>query len=78
MFAPVERCWICDGATLHRHGGYRYAVYPRCPGRAPDLENSDVLQWLGRFIGLRGPGMFWMKFAVAMNSTSLRSNGTPT
>ena len=22
-------------------------------------------------------GMFWMKFAVAMNSTSLRSNGTP-
>ena len=24
-----------------------------------------------------GPGMFWMKLAVAMKSTSLRSNGTP-
>ncbi len=24
-----------------------------------------------------GPGMFWMKFAVATNITSDRSNGTP-
>jgi len=48
---PVVAPLVHDGATLHRHGGYRYAVYPRCPGRAPDLENSDVLEWLGRFIG---------------------------
>jgi Ser/Thr protein kinase RdoA (MazF antagonist) len=48
---PVVAPLAFDGATLHHHGGFRYAVYPRCPGRAPDLESSDVLQWLGRFIG---------------------------
>src|SRR4029079_14423940 len=35
---PVVAPLVHDGATLHRHRGYRYAVYPRCPGRAPDLE----------------------------------------
>jgi len=39
------------GATLHHHEDHRFAVYPRCPGRAPDLESADVLQWMGRFIG---------------------------
>jgi Ser/Thr protein kinase RdoA (MazF antagonist) len=48
---PVVAPLAFDGVTLHRHGAFRYAVYPRCPGRAPDLENNDVLQWLGRFIG---------------------------
>jgi Ser/Thr protein kinase RdoA (MazF antagonist) len=48
VVAPLA---AADGATLHHHAGHRFAVYPRCPGRAPDLESRDVLQWMGRFIG---------------------------
>ena len=48
---PVVAPLVIEGVTLHRHGEHRFAVYPRCPGRAPDLEKSDVLQWLGRFVG---------------------------
>jgi Ser/Thr protein kinase RdoA (MazF antagonist) len=40
-----------DGETLHAHGGYRYAVFPRRGGRAPDLEQPDVRERLGRFLG---------------------------
>lgn len=40
-----------DGATLHQHAGFRYAIYPRQGGRWPDLDNLDNLLWLGRFIG---------------------------
>lgn len=39
------------GLTLHTHGGYRIAVYPRCAGRAPELEQPDTLEWMGRFLG---------------------------
>ncbi|MGH8378268.1 MAG: serine/threonine protein kinase [Gammaproteobacteria bacterium] len=40
-----------DGKTLLHHAGYRYALFPRQGGRAPDLERPDQLEWLGRFIG---------------------------
>ena len=39
------------GETLHLHEGYRYALFPRRGGRAPDLENADVRERLGRFLG---------------------------
>ena len=44
------------GATLAQlnveaGGAYRYSVSARCAGRAPELEDSDTLEWLGRFIG---------------------------
>ena len=38
-------------ATLATHDGFRFAVYPRRGGRAPELEDSDTLKWMGRFIG---------------------------
>lgn len=40
-----------DGATLHEHRGFRFALFPRRPGRAPELEDFDTLRWLGRFLG---------------------------
>ncbi len=40
-----------QGATLHEHGGYRFAVFPRQAGRAPELDSPDTLRWLGRFLG---------------------------
>jgi Ser/Thr protein kinase RdoA (MazF antagonist) len=39
------------GRTLHRDGDLRFAVFPRRGGRAPNLDDRDTLQWLGRFIG---------------------------
>ena len=39
------------GATLLHHAGYRFALFPRQGGRAPDLERPEQLEWLGRFIG---------------------------
>ena len=37
--------------TLHAFGGFRFAVYPRRGGRAPELDDRDTLEWMGRFIG---------------------------
>jgi len=38
-------------ATLHHFEGYCFSVYPLRAGRAPDLENKQHLQQLGRFLG---------------------------
>ncbi len=40
-----------DGRTLHGRGSFRFALYPRRGGRAPEIEDRDVRIWLGRFIG---------------------------
>jgi Ser/Thr protein kinase RdoA (MazF antagonist) len=40
-----------DGRTLHPVDGHRVALFPRRGGRAPNLDDEDVLEWLGRFIG---------------------------
>lgn len=42
---------LADGQTLHWADGYRFAVFPRQGGRTPELDDSDTLEWLGRFIG---------------------------
>ncbi|MBB5209072.1 serine/threonine protein kinase [Chiayiivirga flava] len=36
------------GATLHRHAGYRFALFPMQGGHAPELEHRGTLQQLGR------------------------------
>jgi len=33
------------------NGPYRFGVTPRFGGRAPELEDNDTLEWIGRFIG---------------------------
>lgn len=37
--------------TLFEHNGFRFAVYPNCGGRWPELDNPDNLMWIGRFVG---------------------------
>lgn len=39
-----------DGVTLHRQGPYRFALYPCRGGHAPELDDPDQLEQLGRFI----------------------------
>lgn len=39
-----------DGRSLHRFGPFRFALFPRRGGRAPDLEDPDLLEQMGRFV----------------------------
>ena len=48
---PVVPPLVRDGRTLHAFAGFDYAVYPRCGGRAPELDDRATLEWIGRFIG---------------------------
>ena len=38
------------GATLHHAEGFDFAVSPLRGGRTPELEDLDVLEWIGRFL----------------------------
>jgi len=48
---PVVPPLIRDDGTLHRHGPYRFALYPRRGGRTPELDDPSHLEQLGRFLG---------------------------
>src|SRR5258708_11015909 len=48
---PAVPALIAGKSTLHAFGGFRFALYPRRGGRAPELDDPDTLEWLGRFIG---------------------------
>ena len=46
MVAPLR----LDGRTLHHFGGFAWAVCPRRGGRRPELDDLDVLEWIGRLL----------------------------
>jgi len=48
---PVVAPMRIDGRTLHHFGDLRFALFPRQPGRAPEFDAGQVLEWMGRFIG---------------------------
>jgi Ser/Thr protein kinase RdoA (MazF antagonist) len=48
---PVVPPASIHGHTLHVHAGYRFSVTPRRGGRPPELDDPDVLEWLGRLLG---------------------------
>lgn len=48
---PVVAPMRVAGETLHTHGGYRFALFPRQGGRAPDLEQAHHLRAIGRVLG---------------------------
>jgi len=47
---PVVAPLVFGGRTLLHHDGFRYALTPRRGGRAPSLESTEQLEWLGRLI----------------------------
>ena len=47
VVAPLER----HGTTLHRHADFDFSVSPRRGGRRPELDDPEVLEWIGRFLG---------------------------
>jgi len=48
---PVVTATAIGGNVLQEFRGFRFAVFPRRGGRAPELESPDTLEWMGRFIG---------------------------
>ena len=48
---PVVPPLNIDGNTLFEFAGYRFSLSPRRGGRAPELDNPYVLEWMGRFLG---------------------------
>jgi Ser/Thr protein kinase RdoA (MazF antagonist) len=47
---PVVPPLRINGETLHHFGGFAFSVSPRRGGRRPELEDAEVLEWIGRFL----------------------------
>ncbi|OJU87123.1 MAG: stress response serine/threonine protein kinase YihE [Burkholderiales bacterium 66-5] len=47
---PVVAPLVLHGATLRHHAGFAFSVSPWRGGRQPELDDFEVLEWLGRFI----------------------------
>ncbi|MFQ5561049.1 MAG: serine/threonine protein kinase [Nitrospinota bacterium] len=49
---PAVAPWRNDeGQTLHKYNEFRFSLYPRFAGRAPNLEKTEHLEQLGRLAG---------------------------
>ena len=47
LIAPL----VIGDETLLQHDGFRFTLFPRQGGHAPELEDKETRLWLGRFIG---------------------------
>jgi len=46
MVAPLR----LNDQTMHRFNGFRFSVSPRKGGRRPELDDWEVLEWIGRLM----------------------------
>lgn len=74
VIAPLRNA---AGETLHQHGFFRFALYPRRGGRAPELDRPDQLEVIGRFIArihLSGEsGLFQHRPEISIDSLGRES-----
>ena len=47
---PMVTPLVLEGRTLHRHAGFAFSVSPWRGGRTPELDDFEVLEWIGRFL----------------------------
>ncbi len=47
---PVVTPLVIDGKTLFAHRGFRFSVFPRQGGRAPEFAEPPILEWMGRLM----------------------------
>ncbi len=47
---PVVGPLSLNGSTLNHFGGFAFSVSPSRGGRPPELDDPDVLEWIGRFL----------------------------
>jgi len=48
---PVVAPLYLSGQSLFEYQGYRFSIFPKHGGRAPELDRPGTLEWIGRFIG---------------------------
>ncbi len=48
---PAVAPRVTNDRTLHEYGGFRFTVFERRGGRAPELSDRTVLERIGRFLG---------------------------
>ena len=48
---PLIPPMVINGQTLNEHDGFRFAMFERRGGHAPELDRKDTRVWLGRFLG---------------------------
>jgi Ser/Thr protein kinase RdoA (MazF antagonist) len=72
---PVVAPLAIEGKTLFLHDGFRFSVFPRQSGRAPEFAEPAILEWMGRLmarihnVGARQP-------FVVRETLDIRSFGT--
>jgi Ser/Thr protein kinase RdoA (MazF antagonist) len=47
---PVVAPLVLGGSSLHQFEGFAFSVSPRRGGRPPELDDDEVLEWIGRFL----------------------------
>ena len=47
---PAVGPLILQGRSLHEHAGFAFSVSPSRGGRSPELDDVEVLEWIGRFL----------------------------
>ncbi|MDD2918665.1 serine/threonine protein kinase [Rhodoferax sp.] len=47
---PVVGPLALNGSTLNHFGGFAFSVSPWRGGRMPELDDPEVLEWIGRFL----------------------------
>ena len=47
---PVVAPLVLEGQTLHHSAGFDFSVSPLRGGRGPELDDFEVLEWVGRFL----------------------------
>lgn len=76
------------GSTLHQHAGFAFSVSPRRGGRAPELDDFEVLEWTGRFLArihtvgearpfVHRPALDLQSFAIEPRNWLLAHNQIP-
>ncbi|MCF8197687.1 MAG: serine/threonine protein kinase [Sulfuritalea sp.] len=47
---PVVAPLSLNGKTLFEHEGFRFSIFPRQGGRAPEFCEPEILEWMGRLM----------------------------
>lgn len=69
---PLVPPMLIANRSLHRHGGFRFALYERRGGHAPPMDDPVALEVLGRFLGrlhnVGGAGRFGHRPTIDVQS----------
>ncbi len=79
---------VLNGTTLHRFDDFFFSVCPRRGGRPPELDDFEVLEWIGRFLArihtvganqpfVERPALGLSSFGTASREWLLSSNMVP-